>query len=157
MSHQSDGKIEESCLENFGMPGFIARPLHKSKFRSRRKKGGCIEIGNEGVNEVVWSPAIKIGAKVGEEWEREVTPGHTERCVVKRMGLAEIVVKRDGSKEKVAAAHIEIRHLASALSANIELLEELALGRGLGPIKRTMWRTQEGEKRNCGPSSSSRF
>lgn len=149
-SHEKDGLIVVRWLRNAGPQGQDL-PIPKSRKLQHRQKDGFIEIGkeNETLKQTVWHPVVKLGAKPGDEWEREVIPSMTEQYKLggfgePKWGLKDIDFDGAGKKGKVLAAQIEVR-IVSDLGGGKTLVdtEEIELGQGVGPVSRQSFR---GEK-----------
>jgi len=144
--------IDVRCLHMTG-PSGQELPLPKPSKLLHRVKDGYVEIGdeNDGLKKTVWHPVVKIGAKVGDTWEREVIPGMTETYrLVKfgepKMGNREIDFDGAGPKGKVYAAFVEVRHVTALNDKKLVMTEVYELGRGVGPVYRAMFEG-EGEGR----------
>ncbi len=155
-SHEKGGLIVVRWLRNAGPQGQDL-PIPKSRKLQHRQKAGFIEIGeeNEVLIQTVWHPVVKLGAKVGDEWEREVIPGVTEQYKLvgfgePKWGLKEIDFDGSGKKGKILAARIEVR-IVSDLGSGKTLVdtEEIELGQGIGLVSRQSFRGEkEGRQTN---------
>lgn len=77
-THEAGGVIGVRWVRFAGPQGQdMPMPMPKPKKLLHRQKDGFVEIGeeNEALKQTVWHPVVKLGAKVGDEWEREVIPG----------------------------------------------------------------------------------
>lgn len=110
-----------------------------------------MEIGREveGLREVVWEPYVKLGAVAGDEWERETSPGvATARYKVVKFESKEVPLKVGGSQDKYTVAFIEIRNTTRLDGGKAVVnVEEVQLARGVGPVYRTTWRIENGERK----------
>lgn len=150
-SYEPDGTLMVRWIENF-IPQGQDLPLPKPKRMQYRLQGGYFEIGedNEVAKRIVWRPFLKVGAKAGESWEREIMPGLKETYSLTKFGEPksgpkEVDWKGSGTKEKVYAAHIEVR-TTTDLGGVPPTVEEVELGRGIGPVSRRSY-TEKGGKR----------
>jgi hypothetical protein len=147
--YEEGGVIKVRWLKHFAVQGGTSLPLPKPRQLLHREKDGFVEIGEEnGVTKAVeWRPIIKIGALAGDQWERETAPGVKETYKVTKFGTKEVALKGDGSKEKLAVASIEVRTTTTLPSGKaMEGVEEIELGRGIGPVYRKSWRVEEGQR-----------
>ena len=148
-AHEEDGVIKVRWLKQFAVQGGANLPLPKPKQLLHREKDGFVEIGEEnGVTKAVeWRPIIKAGAVAGEQWEREIGSGVKETYKLTKFGSMEVALKGGGSKEKLAVAFIEVRSTTKLPSGKaLEGIEEIEVGRGVGPIYRKSWRIENGER-----------
>jgi hypothetical protein len=131
-----------------GDPEYHDLPLKKTKTRQYRLKDGYVETGDEGVGGTVWSPVVKVGAKAGDTWDREVIPGATQKFRVTKFEMKEFLVKGLVPGDKVFCAYVEITHIAKNLSGQpvSELVEVVELGRGVGPVSRHMYEVKNGRR-----------
>lgn len=151
-SYEPGGTLMVRWIENF-IPQGQDLQLPKAKRMQYRLKDGYFEIGedNEVAKQVVWRPFIKVGAKAGESWEREIVPGLKETYMLTkfgepRSGPKEVDWRGTGTKEKVYAAHIEVR-TTSEIGGNVPpTVEEVELGRGIGPVSRRSYSEKNGKR-----------
>jgi hypothetical protein len=148
-THENDGVIVERKTDHFLVPTNTKLPLGEPKRWFYREKDGYIEIGHEitGLKETVWEPIVKIGAKVGEGWERETSPGVvTEHYEVERLEPQEVEFK-DGSNRKILVAYIAIRSKTKVSDGNVvQTGQDVRLGQGVGLIHRSSWRIEGGKQ-----------
>jgi hypothetical protein len=152
-TYERDGTITVRWLENF-IPQGQDLPLPKPKRMQYREREGFVEIGeeNEGLKKTVWRPFLKVGAKVGDSWEREVVPGLKETYKLTKFGEPtwgpkEVDWRGSGTKEKVYAAHIEVRTTTDLGGGSVPpTVEEVELGRGIGPVSRRSFREENGKR-----------
>lgn len=155
-THEPGGVIAVRWLRNAGPQGQDL-PIPKPRKVQHRQKDGFIEIGeeNETLRQTLWHPVVKLGAKVGDEWEREVIPGMKEKYKLvgfgePKWGLKDIDFDGAGKKGKVHAARIEVR-IVSDLGGGKTVVdtEEIELGQGVGPVSRQSFRGEkEGRQTN---------
>jgi hypothetical protein len=155
-THESGGVIGVRWLRNAGPQGQDL-PIPKQRKLQHRQKDGFIEIGeeNETLKQTVWHPVVKLGAKPGDEWEREVILGMKEQYKLvgfgePKWGLKDIDFDGAGKKGKVHAARIEVR-IVSDLGGGKTMVdtEEIELGQGVGPVSRQSFRGEkEGRQTN---------
>ena len=89
-AYQPGGVIQVRWLSMTG-PMAKSLPLPKPYKLTHRINDGFVEIGeeNDGLKKTVWHPVVKIGAKVGDEWEREIIPGMKETYKLTSFGEPE--------------------------------------------------------------------
>jgi hypothetical protein len=140
--------IDVRWLHKTGPSGQELPPSKPYKLH-HRVEDGFVEIGeqNEGLKKIVWHPVVKVGAKVGDTWEREVIPGMTETYKLVKFGEPqkgnkEIDFDGAGPKGKVYAAFVEVKVVTSLGGKSLVTGEEYEFGRGVGPVSRTAF---EGE------------
>jgi hypothetical protein len=143
-AYQPGGVIQVRWLSMTGPMGQALPPSKPYKLQ-HRLKDGFVEVGeqNEGLKQTVWHPVVKVGAKAGDGWEREVVPGIKESYKltgfgVPKRGNKEIDFDGAGKKGKVLAALIEVR-IVTDLGGGKSLVttEEYELGQGVGPVSRS--------------------
>lgn len=152
-TYEQGGTITVRWIENF-IPQGQDLPLPKPKRMQYRQQGDFIEIGedNEVAKRVVWRPFVKVGAKAGDSWQREIMPGLTETYKLTKFGEPtwgpkEVDWKGSGTKEKVYAAHIEVRTTTELGGGSVPpTVEEVELGRGIGPVSRRSFREENGKR-----------
>ena len=151
-TYRSGGEINVRWMTMTG-PNATALPLPKPYKLLHRIKDGFVEIGEEnaGLNQTVWHPVVKVGAKVGDEWGWEVIPGLKETYKltgfgVPKRGNKEIDFDGAGKKGKVIVAFIEIRVVTDLGDGkSLVTTEEYELGPGVGVVSRIAF---EGEGQN---------
>ncbi len=149
------GMIDVRWLHKTG-PGGQELPPSKPYKLLHRAKDGYVEISedNEGLKKTVWHPVVKVGAKLGDTWEREVVPGTTETYRLAKFGEPQKGNKEidfDGAEPrgKVYAAFIEVRIVTALGGKSLVTGEEYELGRGVGPVSRTAFEGEgKGRKTN---------
>ncbi len=150
--HEGDGIITIRMLEHFTVPATGANlPLFKPTRTFHREKDGYVELGQEveGLKEIDWHPIVKIGAIVGDEWERTFSQGVVaERYKLVKFDAKEVPLEPGGSHKTYPVAVIEVRNTTN-LSGGKSILniEEVQLARGVGPIHRASWRIDNGERK----------
>jgi len=152
-TYEPGGTLMVRWIENF-IPQGQDLALPKAKRMQYRLKDGYFEIGedNEVAKQIVWRPFLKVGAKVGDSWEREIMPGIKETYTLTKFGdpksgPKEVDWKGTGTKEKVYAAHIEVRTTTDIGGGSVPpAIEEVELGRSIGPVSRRSY-TEKGGKR----------
>lgn len=68
-----------------------------------RVQGDFVEIGefNDGSNQIDWSPVVKLGASVGDQWEKQLY-GETMTFTLARFEEKELPFQRDGQIYRIA-------------------------------------------------------
>lgn len=151
-TYRTGGEINVRWMTMTG-PNATALPLPKPYKLLHRVKDGFVEIGEENasLNQTVWHPVVKVGAKPGDVWEREVIPGMTETYKltgfgVPKRGNKEIDFDGAGKKGKVIVAFIEVRVVTDIGGGkSLVTTEEYELGPGIGVVSRIAF---EGEGQN---------
>jgi hypothetical protein len=144
-THQID-RISVKWISQKAVSGKMERslPLPAAKIKHLRIQDGFIETGNENeiTKKIVWSPIIKIGAKAGDSWHREVVPGLTESYRVKEFRMFEST-----ALGKIWSATVEMTSSAKVAAGppNV-LLIETDYGIGVGPILTKSWRFENEKK-----------
>lgn len=143
-SYGPDGVIDVRWLHKTGSGGQELPPSKPYKLH-HRVKDGFVEIGeeNDGLKKTVWHPVVKVGAKVGDTWERGGIPGMTETYKLVKFGEPQKGNKEidfDGAwpRGKVYAAFIEVKIVTALGGKSLVTGEEYELGwgvrgRGQGP------------------------
>jgi hypothetical protein len=96
---------------------------------------------------ITWSRLLKKNAKVGETWEFEPQPGIHRSYKLVAIEPREIndtpgvTVHR-----KVPCAVIEMTETLTTANTQLVNVEETVLGLGVGFVKRTSWRLENGER-----------
>ncbi|HMP59478.1 MAG TPA: DUF4339 domain-containing protein [Gemmatales bacterium] len=152
-SYEPGGTLMVRWMENF-IPQGQELSLPKPVRMQYRLQGGHFEIGedNEVAKQIVWRPFVKIGAKAGDSWEREIMPGLKETYTLTKFGdpkwgPKEVDWRGTGTKETVYAAHIEVRTTTDIGGGSVPPnVEEIELGRGIGPVSRRSFREENGKR-----------
>jgi hypothetical protein len=120
------GVIEHSLVRGWtiqngakGPSNYLGRPMDSER---HRVNGGFVEIGSEleGVG-FVWQPRLKIGARVGDRWERNLAPGYLLRYSIWQFGSYKIPI--NGRSYPTVSVREDI--------GNLSTLWTYALGIGL--------------------------
>jgi hypothetical protein len=154
LTHESGNVIQERTVKSYmkakGDPEYHDLPVRpEPKTFQYRQKDGYVEIGNENPVGTAWRPIVKIGAKKGDKWEREVIPGCFDTYRLVKFEMKELIVKGLVPGDKVFCAYVEITHIFKDLSghqAGNELLEVVELGRGVGPLQRNTFEMKGGRR-----------
>lgn len=151
-THEGDGVITIRMLEHFTVPATgDTLPLAKPTKNLHREKDGFVEIGHEieGLKEIVWQPYVKVGAVVGDEWARETSLGVvTERYKVVKFDKKEVPLEPGGSHKTYPVAFLEVTNTTKLDGGKSMVnIEEIQLAKGVGPVHRTTWRIENGERK----------
>lgn len=114
----------------------------KNDVIKHRERGGFVEVTetDKATGESHWLPYIKVGAMVGDQWQRKLSNGNLEKFMLVRFEDKRICYKKYGQWEDVRAAVIS-REL---VTKGIPIEGELVLAKGVGP-KEERWYNDEAQ------------
>jgi hypothetical protein len=86
---------------------------------------------------------------VGDEWERETSSGVvTERYKVVKFDKKEVPLEPGGSHKIYPVAFLEVTNTTKLGGGKSMVnIEEIQLAKGVGPVHRTTWRIENGERK----------
>jgi hypothetical protein len=143
------GTIEFRGLKTFTVPGFHDMEPLKPKKYFVREQDGFVDVGTEDEfqkGKRYWHPMIKLGAKAGDEWQREVTPSVMENYKLVKFGWQNWKFMGAVPNDRVFTAYLEKRTTLTGSNGSIEYLEEIELGRGVGLLRRRSSELVNGNK-----------
>lgn len=168
-THEPDGAIVSRQLDHYMTPGHVTLPPLGPTRQMYRDKDGHIEIGdtpdpklledapalkqNEDFMRTKWHPVVKVGALVGDEWERVFGPKDEPGLIIERYKLVKIAPQevefKGGGKEKVTVAFVETRVTAKLGGGKtMETGMDLQLARGIGLVHQSSWGIEQGKRLN---------
>jgi hypothetical protein len=154
-THERDGKIRvqsKNCFAlHFSPRATINLPPDSTKSLFRRVKDGYVEVGwvGEFTNDVIWERLIKLGAKVGDEWQQTILPGgSTDTYKLTKLEMMKWDFENVVPSGEVLGAVIERRSTTPTPQGPEEFVQEILLGHGVGLLQReTWWITGGGRER----------
>jgi hypothetical protein len=168
-THEPDGAIVSRQLDHYMTPGHVTLPPLGPQRQLYREKDGYIEVGdtpdpkliedapalkqNEDFMRTKWHPVVKVGALVGDEWERALGPKDEPGLIVERYKLVKIAPQevefKGGRKEKVTVAFVETR-VTTKLDGGktMETGMDVQLARGIGLVHQSSWGIEQGKRNN---------